>query len=589
MKSNRLLLAIFVFGIAISFISLNPSLASVSVEPDGYFELYIYQGNHAAVGEVGLMGFDISSFFNVSMDVNISMIINTPSQQLITIYSGPALIPAWETFYDQASLTFTEIGSYKVSLYVFDQYGREWKADCWWDVSDPWLDLWINQDNYASVGDTGHMAPDIYSHFSSNLTVSVKLVIIAPNGTEYLLYDNPSVLLEVFAYWSTDVYYYFSEAGYYNVIFSVSNGEEYWDSHCWWQVYNEQEYLALWIYQDNYRNINEYGWMDFNVENRFSSNRTLSILILLIGPTSEVQLLNETVMLEPGTNWYHYTEYYFSEPGYYDVALLVTDHSTSNVWEFWCWWEIGDGPMGGYDLFIDQENTAKVGETKWMHFKAQSNFNHDMPNVIIKIRMEDPTGYTVLLLEINVPINAHGIWEIDLNYTFTQTGDYIVHFELYDDIMSEWYTNCKWTVSEAGPSIYVDGPSSVDINETFTIVGKVYSGINDELHIKTVTLAWENGTVIETVNVSLTISPDSYHHVYFNVTLPYSGEFTFRITADTSKGILETKHTVKVGIIDDESDPENKDTTPTLTPGFESIFGLLGLILAIPLIRKSRR
>ncbi len=593
MKHNKLLLTILFFGVAISFISINPASTTVSIVPDGYLEVYLYQGHHAAVGETGVMGFDIYSNFNVTMHVNISLIIMTPSDRLVTIYSQPAALSPWSNFYDEAGYTFTETGYYEVALFVYDEYGQEWKADCWWEVSDPWMDLWISQDNYASVGDMGYMAIDIYSHFTVNMSVSAKVVIKKPDNSEVILYDNPSVFIPAFGYWTDDVYYNFSMPGYYDVIFSISDGYSYWETHCWWEVFEEQEYLALWIYQDFHRMVGEHGWMDFNVENRFSVNKTVNILILMLRSDYEEVLINETVMIEAGMTWFQYIEYLFVEPGYYDVALLVTDHDTGRVWEFWCWWEVNDGSTGGYDLFIDQDYNAKVGETRWMHFKAQSNFAHDMPSVIIKIRMEDPTGYTELLLEVDVPINAYGIWEFDLNYTFTKVGMYIVHFELYDDIGSEWYTSCEWNVSEAGPSISVYGPDAVDVNETFVIEGQVYSGMEDELHIKKISLLWLNGTLIELIDVNQTFPVDSFFDVHFNLTIPIEGEFTFRIKADTNKGLLETKYSVKVGIIDDntddKTDPENKDTTPTLTPGFESIFGILALTIAIPIIRKSRK
>ena len=222
MKQNKLLLAILVFGVAISFFSTNPSLATVSEEPDGYFELYIYQQNHGAVGETGVMGFDVSSYFNVSMDVNISLIIMTPSDLLVTIYSGPAFVPAWGLFYDEVNYTFTEKGHYQVKLFVYDGFGYEWTADCWWDISDPWLDLWISQDNYASVGETGYMAIDLESHFSYHMNVSAKVAIVTPNGTEVIIYQDHQISLLPYDFWYYDVLFLFTEPGFYDVIFSVN-------------------------------------------------------------------------------------------------------------------------------------------------------------------------------------------------------------------------------------------------------------------------------------------------------------------------------------------------------------------------------
>ncbi len=590
MKHHKFLLAILVFGIAISFISFNPTLVAADVVPEGYLEVNIYQSTHAAVGEVGVMGFDIVSYYNMSMNVNISLIVNTPEDQLVTLYSGPANLSAYGYFYDEVSILFEQNGFYDVALFVYDEYGQEWKADCWWDVVEPWMDLWISQDNYASVGDIGYMAFDIQSHFNANMSVTAKVVLKTPDSQEILLYENRTVFLMAFDYWYDDVSYQFTIPGYYEVLFSVSDGFSYWESHCWWEVYEDPDYFALWIYQDYHRMVGEHGWMDFVIENRFSINKTISIYALIMWSDGEDMLINETVWLTPGDSWSNYVEYFFSEPGYYDVALLVTDHDTGQVWEFWCWWQVDDGSMDGYELYIDQDYEAKVGENRWMHFKAQSNFGHDMPSVIIKIRMEDPTGYTELLLEVDVPINAYEVWEYDLNYTFTQVGKYIVHFELYDDIRSEWYTSCDWYVTESGPSISIYGPDNVDVNETFNIKAEVYSGADDDLHISKVKLLWLNGTIIEVVPVNSTFPADSFFDVHFNLTIPIKGEYTFRIIASTNKGELEARYSVKVGIIDDTTDPGKDDTTtPTLTPGFETIFGLLALVMAIPVIRKSKR
>jgi hypothetical protein len=593
MKRNKILLLILVLGIVSSFLSIQPLTGSAEEITEDYFDLYILQDCCAAVDETVWIGIDIYSYFSINKSINVTVFMYTPSGGEDLLYSQGTNISAWGYFYHDIYYTFRDTGQYEVKLIVIDETGKEWIRHCWWDVSYPWMDVWIEQDNYASVGEIGSMWLDIFSHYSSEKIVSVEVMLILPNETDIQIYFNDYVNISAFDSWYTEILYTFTEVGHYEVIAHVSDGYDVWKAFCWWEVY-EGEYLALWIYQDYYRNVNETGLMDFVVQNRYSINKSLDVEIIILAPFGEEHLLPVTpIWLESGYTWTIEYEYLFTEVGSYEVILRVYDPMTTTEWIFTCWWEIGGGQPSGYELFIDQEYEAQVGDEKWMHFKAQSNFEHDMPEVLIKIYIEDPTGYEELIFEEVVAINAHGVWEIDLNYTFTQVGKYKVHFNLWDDIDTLWYTDCSWIVSEGGPYIEVDGPDYIGVNETFTIKAKVYAGSDESLHIKNITLAWLNGTIIDFVEPDQTFPVDSFFDVYFNLTIPIRGEYTVRIAADTNQGFLETKYSLKVGIDESEdTTTEPEDDTPTipdLTPGFEGIFVLLALVSTIPIVRKYRR
>ena len=110
--------------------SLNPSLTTAIEVPEGEFNLVIFQDNHAAIGETGYMNINVYSTFNVSMDIDISVILAAPYGDII-LYNQSVILSAGSSWIDDIYYPFTEMGYYDVYLYVNDGFGREWKEHCW--------------------------------------------------------------------------------------------------------------------------------------------------------------------------------------------------------------------------------------------------------------------------------------------------------------------------------------------------------------------------------------------------------------------------------------------------------------------------
>ena len=170
----------------------------------------------------------------------------------------------------------------------------------------------------------------------------------------------------------------------------------------------------------------------------------------------------------------------------------------------------------------------------------------------------------------------------------TGGGSNHIFFELTDDIGAVWMYDCTITVLESGAYLELDGPSHVGLGENFTLIAELYAGFWEDLFVDEVELSFENGTVIDTIDVNDTFLRDTSESFAFEIAgITLKGEFTFKAKATTEAGPFDDDHTVKVGISDDTK-TEGDDTTPSLTPGFESVIILLSLIGVAPLLRKYR-
>lgn len=103
-----------------------------------------------------------------------------------------------------------------------------------------------------------------------------------------------------------------------------------------------------------------------------------------------------------------------------------------------------------FDLWIEQDNSAEVGDKEEMDFYVKSYFGHGM-TVNISIILETPSNTNETLYSDNsVYIDVDGSWDHSIDYNFTEEGYYYVYFILIDDIGAEWYELCKWEIEEPG-------------------------------------------------------------------------------------------------------------------------------------------
>jgi hypothetical protein len=105
-------------------------------EAEPEFELSIEQENYADVNEEGLMYFEIDSFFDHGMDIEIKITIVTPDGTEVLLHQETTNISAFGHWEYSVSYVFQYEGHYDVSLRVVDDNGKEWFTDCWWEVGN---------------------------------------------------------------------------------------------------------------------------------------------------------------------------------------------------------------------------------------------------------------------------------------------------------------------------------------------------------------------------------------------------------------------------------------------------------------------
>jgi len=426
----------------------------INIESFNRFDLWIEQDNWGTVYETKTMIFRAHSKFDYGMYVNISMVIVDPRNPtpLWEEYKYNEYIGAWQDWsYSLLDHIFDETGYYEVSFTLIDENGGEWSSHCWFDIGDMHFGTWIEQDNYARVDETANMTFHVINHFNYPMDVTIEFFIQYPDSNEHELYPTQYVHLDEFVNWDLTVHYNFTETGRYMVSFRVyetGNKENLWEDGCWWQVYDQNEpYFALWIWQGCDIAIDKVGGMDFNVESRYYNSMWANIKIQIETPNDSLELLHqESVFMNPGDTWYYNLNYIFTEVGWYNVYLNVTDDNSKD-WVFDCSWNVYEEH---FELWIDQDNEARLHDERWMHFNIKSHFDRPIPGVTVIINIIVPNGNIDYQLKDTIYMSPHGHWDYDLSYVFNEVGNYKVELILIDDTDTEWYRDCYWNVYEDG-------------------------------------------------------------------------------------------------------------------------------------------
>jgi hypothetical protein len=159
------------------------------------------------------------------------------------------------------------------------------------------------------------------------------------------------------------------------------------------------------------------------------------------------------VYISPYGSWNTTLDIYFDKAGDYDVWFIVTD-STGGEWSEWCWWEVTDD--GYFELWIEQESTAFVGQEKRMDFYLDSYFSSGKW-VNITIVITPSIGFNETLFEKPyIFIGAYETWKISLSYKFPTSGTYYVNFIVFDEYGSKWDVYCPWFVDAEGFTLWID-------------------------------------------------------------------------------------------------------------------------------------
>lgn len=446
---------------------------------ENMFDLWIEQDYKAGVTDNKKMGFFIDSYFNIPKNVNINITMETPSESQVLYSKDSVPIEAYGYWEDWVDYTFNEAGEYYVYFYVTDsETSEEWMIDCWWEVDKDFFDLEIIQDCEAGVTDWRMMSFNTKSYYDHGLWINVSIDIINSSGLFENLYSENFIYINAYESWDYSLEYLFKEVGEYTVIFSIV--DEYgkgWARECPWYV--KDNFIGTWMGEETcqYAQIGETRWLKFFAKSYYSFEMSVDIVIEIETPNGYIETLHweEGSIINPYDTWEAPPiEYTFTETGGYGILFIVTDEY-GYEWIAECWLKV---EHSYFELKIDQDRYADVGDEKRMTFMVKSYFSHGM-DVEIKATIETPSGTEELLFHENVWIEAYDSWEGSIRYEFKEIGEYYVYFVLTDDIGVKWTEDCEWDISEPSTETTDEtGEPTISVTpgfESFLIISAIVS------------------------------------------------------------------------------------------------------------------
>ncbi len=449
-------------------------------EPADEFILRIEQDYYAGITDNRKMGFFINSYFDISVNANISIIMETPSENITLFYEPYNMIEAdgyWEEWFDY---TFTETGVHFVHFIVIDEYGYKWVVICPWEIESDFFDLWIDQDYHAGVTDWRMMKFHTKSYYNHGVDVNISIDILTPSGPIINQYSEDLVHVNAFGYWDYALEYQFTEPGSYTIIFSIV--DEYgmgWARECSWYI--ESDFFGTWIEQDMDAIVGDTRSMRFHTKNYFDHGMSVDIIAEIYTPWDTTELLIEdSVWIDAYKSWNDSVEYTFTETGEYGVFFRVIDEN-DDEWAVDCYWKVHEpGEKERFELKIDCDRSVNVGDDETMKFMVASYFNHGM-DVKINATIKTPDGVVETLFTEMVWIDAYGTWAESIDYEFKEVGEYKVIMVLVDDIGAEWVEDESIdseaeTTEPTGTSSEESSPPTIGVTpgfESLLIIGTI--------------------------------------------------------------------------------------------------------------------
>ena len=463
------------------------------------------------------------------------------------------------------------------------------------EMSSDEFNLWINQDYHSLVGDTRWMdffAFSQFSHFMPNITIGID--IIGPGVYQNLFYDS-NIAMPAYGSWNKSISYTFPYVGPYEVYFYlIDDIGVYWETWCHWEIKPLYEHFELWIEQEHFAVVGQYGWMDFYIESYFNHGMWVDIEIEVYGPILSDIILSDTIYLPANGSWFYYDEYFFTYSGDYDIRFTLIDDK-GEIWEAWCWYKVFD--QSGEFLYVDigQGNYACVGEKVWMDIFAYSNFSYDLYDLSVFAEIVTPRGYNdTLYSNTNLTIYSYSWWDVPIPYTFIDEGYYEVWVYITLPTGETWHINCWWEVDPEPTNLdlelILDFEKEISVNEnnTFTLNVKNHFDFPVEfwVNFSITSDSGENNSIYE-YYVPL-LQPGTLWTVDIHQQFAQLGEYTLLFEVEMIDG---TYYSIEEYMKVYDPDPSNtSDTTtiPNLTSGFE-IFLLPLAIVPFIYMKKKRR
>ncbi|MHA1944785.1 MAG: hypothetical protein ACXAC6_02415 [Candidatus Hodarchaeales archaeon] len=570
----------------------------ITTHGDEYFILDIYQDYEAFVGETHWMDFYAESTFNHSMsNVTIKIEVNGPNGEVL-YYNESVYIPSYGIWSISRSFTFMYEGSYEVYFYLIDDMDFIWETWCYWEVSlfKEHFELWIDQENFAVVGELEYMGFNIQSYFTHNMTVDVIIEIIDSYGTVNVIYSDYGLYFQAGSSWYLPLGYSFPSSDYYDVhLILIDDIGEYWDTWCWFEVFEySQEFIWIDIYQDQHAFVGENRWMEFVIYPNVSSTLfDVKIEAWVETPSLGADLLlyyrNETI--NPNDWWKQDASYTFYEVGYHTVNFRIT-LANGTSWTHICGWDITPLEL---EIWIDQANYVKIGEVGEMKLILKNRFPEKTTfGAYLEIKKDGKVMYN--FTKNNIVLDPDQEWNEIVAYTFDKLGHWDVYFEVWrSDYSQYWSTDCWWEVQPSDklvPFIDSDRVAQVNVTEDFFVGVYNYFGDHQDFTVEVV-VTHPDGTEDTIFNSSVyELGPGEKWKTPLRYTFNYTGHFTLLVAVNNGgySGSADSFFDVYVEIDTNTTtttEPPTRSTTISLTPGFELF--LIPLVILPLIVSKKRR
>jgi len=275
--------------------------------------------------------------------------------------------------------------------------------------------------------------------------------MVLPSGTEITLYQNSSVYIQSLTYWYHEVDYNVTEAGHYDVVFTVYDDKDKpWEDTCWWEV-TDGDFL-LFIDQDFQAVVGKPEDFTVIIQSFLSNDTSIAVEVTIIGPLgtslSEIIFSDANITMPSMSSWTHMLSYTFSTPGYYDVHLVVRDNLNSTYFEAWCYYDVLEDDKA-FEVHIHQDYYVKVGEKGQMEFVVVSHFAQTK-EVFIEAKMKKPNGDEVSFYNTSIVLPSFGNWSETVDFLFDDKGPYTVFLIVTDETGQIWTDDCWWEATDDG-------------------------------------------------------------------------------------------------------------------------------------------
>lgn len=478
-------------------------VADPNAGPTGedFFEMIVQQENNATVGVPVQMKLEVYNHFDWEKHVNITVTLydtNSTDSWIVDHFStyidsyNISGVSVWFEF----EWNFTVDGFFDVLYEVEDwdtgQVYDEWD---WWNVtadhSNEFI-LYAHQNYYANINEEVWMDLEIYNYYQTDKNVIIEVIAYG---------NNDSWLIDSFETWvpsSTEYdngtwftfYWTFTEGGYYDILFQVTDIELVvtWETWCWWDIYSEfTDCFELWVYQDYTALVGEEVSMSLEVFNYFAESRYVRIEVIAyetsVGTNDSwhidsFELWIDSFSVMNMSFWYYFNATFW-DAGEYNIQFILTDLETGYTWETWCWWFIF-WEYDAYEFWIYQNYYSMVGEEVYMGLQFFNLFN-ETKHVIIEVWIHNAdTNESWVQFYEDVYAESffsHGSIWFDFYYTFNDVGFYEIEFIVIDyDTSISWTEWCWWEITDE-----IHSDIEMKVYQDFNAV--VYEEVRMELEV----------------------------------------------------------------------------------------------------------